>query len=191
MANRPEITLKQFRAEFRLPFKSFYDRFTPNISLKQLESWFHGRFREIQDQVQELPYARQFLQFCQANRLRTFILSTMREDHFRIQAQRTGFIEFLDRPYLGIWDKRNKIKELLQENHLSPPETLLVGDMEHDIETAHHGGVHSCAVLTGYNEAEQLRRCQPHILVEHLGELQSVLEEKNFNLPSPSDSCKT
>jgi phosphoglycolate phosphatase len=42
--------------------------------------------------------------------------------------------------------------------------------MQHDIETARHGGVFSCAVLTGYNSAEQLRASDPDFLVEHLGE---------------------
>ena len=52
--------------------------------------------------------------------------------------------------------------------------------MEHDIETAKHGGVHSCAVLTGYNTLEQLRAAQPDLIVEHLAELRGVLEQNNF-----------
>jgi ADP-ribose pyrophosphatase YjhB (NUDIX family) len=54
--------------------------------------------------------------------------------------------------------------------------------MQHDIETAHHGGVHSCAVLTGYNTLEQLRAAQPDLIVEHLGELRRVLEQNDFHL---------
>src|SRR5690242_21622695 len=50
-----------------------------------------------------------------------------------------------------------KIHEILRENNLQPDETLFIGDMEHDIATARHGGIHSCAVLTGYNTLEQLR----------------------------------
>ena len=54
--------------------------------------------------------------------------------------------------------------------------------MQHDIETAHHGGVHSCAVLTGYNTLEQLRAAQPDLIVEHLGELRRVLEQNDLRL---------
>ena len=54
--------------------------------------------------------------------------------------------------------------------------------MQHDIETAHHGGVHSCAVLTGYNTLEQLRAAQPDLIVEHLGELRRVLEQNDLHL---------
>src|SRR5208282_4636934 len=38
------------------------------------------------------------------------------------------------------------------------------------------GGVHSCAVLTGYNRLEQLRASEPDRIVEHLGELREILE---------------
>jgi len=54
--------------------------------------------------------------------------------------------------------------------------------MEHDIETAKHGGVHSCAVLTGYNTLEQLRAAQPDLIVEHLSELRGLLERNDLHL---------
>jgi ADP-ribose pyrophosphatase YjhB (NUDIX family) len=69
---------------------------------------------------------------------------------------------------------------------LGPVETLFVGDMQHDIKTARHGGIHSCAVLTGYNTLEQLRAAQPDLIVEHLGELRDILEQNNLHLKPAS-----
>ena len=57
--------------------------------------------------------------------------------------------------------------------------------MEHDIETARHGGVHSCAVLTGYNTLEQLREAKPDLIVEHLSELRGLLEQNDFAPQAP------
>jgi phosphoglycolate phosphatase len=54
--------------------------------------------------------------------------------------------------------------------------------MQHDVETAKHGGVHSCAVLTGYNGLEQLRASEPDVIVEHLGELRQILERDGLEL---------
>jgi phosphoglycolate phosphatase len=181
-AKRPEMSLEEFRAEFCLPFTIFYDRFTPHVALPQLESWFHSRFRQVQDSVCELPYARDFLEFCRAQKLRTFLLSTVHRDYFAIQAGVTGFDKFLDKPYLNVWDKRQKIHEIIEENQLAPAETLFVGDMQHDIETAKHGGVHSCAVLTGYNTLDQLRAATPDLIVEHLHELREILEQNELHL---------
>src|SRR4051812_32946684 len=181
-AKRPEMTLDQFRQEFCLPFTSYYKRHLPDVAMTQLEEWFHSRFRQVQDSVCALPHAREFLEFCRAKKLRTFLLSTVHEDHFAVQAKATGFGGYLDRPYLGVWDKREKIHQILEENQLVPEETLFIGDMQHDIETARHGGIHSCAVLTGYNTLPQLRAADPDLIVEHLGELREILEENQLQL---------
>ena len=184
-AGQPEMTLDRFRAEFSLPFIHFYERYTPHVAMAQLETWFHGRFKEVQDSVVELPHARDFLEFCRARKLRTFLLSTVHRDHFEEQTARNHFHDFLDRPYIEVRDKRAKIHEILAENELAPDETLFVGDMEHDIETAKHGGIFSCAVLTGYNRLDQLRAAEPDLIVEHLGELRSLIERDALQLGAP------
>src|SRR5438067_6938979 len=183
-AERAEMSLEQFRAEFCLPFTIFYERHVAHVPLPQLEAWFHSRFRQVQDSVCELPHAREFLEFCRAKGMRTFLLSTVHRDHFTVQCGITGFDKYLDKPYLNVWDKREKIHQILEENGLDLDETLFIGDMQHDIETAKHGGIHSCAVLTGYNTLQQLRKAEPDLIVEHLGELQQILERNGLELPS-------
>ena len=185
-SGRAAMPLEQFRAEFELPFTKFYDRHTPEVPFEKLEAWFHAGFRKAQDAVVELPHARDFLKFCRERGLRAFVLSSVFTEHFETQNRVLGFDTFLEKPYTGVWDKREKIHEILRENDLRPDETLFIGDMEHDIETARHGGVHSCAVLTGYNTLEQLRAAQPDLIVEHLGELRAVLERNGYELKPAS-----
>ena len=124
---------------------------------------------QVQDSVCELPHAREFLEFCRARKLRTFLLSTVHRDHFAVQCRVTGFDAFLDKPYIG---RLGQAEEDPRDPRRKPParrtETLFIGDMQHDIETARHGGIHSCAVLTGYNTLEQLRAAKPDLIVEHL-----------------------
>ena len=182
MAGRPTVTRDQFRAEFALPFTLFYDRHVPDVPLARLEGWFHSRFKQVQDSVTPLPHAREFLEFCQAHGRKLFILSTVRADHFKKQAAKAGFGNFFDRKYLGVHDKRAKIGAILKENRLDPDETVFIGDMQHDVDTAKAGGVHSCALLTGYNRLDQLRASQPDLIVEHLGELQRLFERDGFEL---------
>jgi len=185
-AGRPAMTLEQFRAEFCLPFTIFYDRHVPHIPLPRLEEWFHGCFMQVQDSVAALPHAREFLDFCRARGLRRFVLSTVRPDHFQRQAARAGFDGDFDRLYLGVHDKRLEIGALLQDNRLVAGETIFIGDMQHDIDAAKTGGVHACAVLTGYNGVAQLRASQPDLIVEHLGELREILERHELHLPPAS-----
>jgi len=191
-AGRPEMTLDQFRAEFCLPFTLFYDKHVPDTPIQQLEQWFHERFGKVQASVTALPHAGEFLEFCRDRGMRTFLLSTVNPDYFKVQAAVTGFGPYIQTPYLGVWDKRQKIGEILHDNGLNPAETLFIGDMQHDIETARHGGIHSCAVLTGYNTLDQLRAAKPDVIVEHLRELREMLKEHGMHLrPARHDFAET
>jgi phosphoglycolate phosphatase len=174
------MTLDEFRAEFCLPFTRFYGRHVPHIALPRLEIWFHQRFRQMQHTVRALPHAREFLLFCRSRKLRRFLLSAAHPEHYAAQAAATGLGRYLDKAYVQAHDKRKMIRRILEENRLRPDQTLFVGDMEHDIETARHGGIHACAVLTGYNTLGQLRAAKPDLIVEHLGELREILEHNGL-----------
>jgi phosphoglycolate phosphatase-like HAD superfamily hydrolase/ADP-ribose pyrophosphatase YjhB (NUDIX family) len=181
-AGLPTWSLERFRAEFCLPFKKFYDLHMPGVPLDKLEVWFHSEFKKSQDLIQPLPHSREFLQFCRNSGVRTFVLSAVHESHFVGQLKAIGFDQFIDRYYVGVRDKTEVVHRLLEQNNLAPGETLFIGDMQHDIEAARHGGIASCAVLTGYNGLAQLRESNPDLIVEHLGELREILVRNSFSI---------
>ena len=177
----PEMSLEEFRAEFSLPFDKFYERVTPGVPLEQLEEWYKLSFSNEQKNIEPLPFAQEFFRFCKSKRLRTFLLSTIHPDHYREQSERIAF-DF-DHVYVRVMDKRVRIAQILEEQNLIAEETVFIGDMQHDVETAHAGGIHSCAVLTGYNSREQLQGVEPELIVEHLGVLGKLLKESGMEWP--------
>ena len=170
----PEMSLAEFRAEFSLPFDEFYASVTPGVSLDQLEIWYKERFIEEQQTIRALPHAEEFFEFCRTEGMQTFLLSTIHPDHYRVQSKKVNFR--FDREYVSVMDKRLKIREIMEENKLTADETVFIGDMQHDVETAKEGGIFSCAVLTGYNTASQLAVAQPDRTVNDLSELQRQWE---------------
>ncbi|HAH98209.1 MAG TPA: NUDIX hydrolase [Verrucomicrobiales bacterium] len=178
------LTLDEFRNEFQLPFTGFYERFTPNIPIETLEGWFHSSFRKLCGEVLALPHSNDFLDFCKSRQIRCFILSTVNPEYFNVQATNTGMDNYFENKYLGIWDKRKKIHEIITENKLIKEETLYIGDMQHDVETAHHGGIYSCALLTGYNTLGQLRESNPTVITADLDELKTILLANGLCLPN-------
>ncbi|MDP6892001.1 MAG: HAD hydrolase-like protein [Verrucomicrobiota bacterium] len=176
------LTLNEFRSEFELPFTKFYDRFIPDTPLSQLEKWFHGYFEQVSGDVNALPNTIEFLEFCKQKNIRCFILSTVKAEYFLTQAKNTKMEMFFEKTYLGIWDKREKIRDILTDNNLSQEETIYVGDMQHDVDTAHHGGIHSCALLTGYNTFDQLKKSKPTLITEDLSGLKNVLETNQMSI---------
>jgi phosphoglycolate phosphatase-like HAD superfamily hydrolase/ADP-ribose pyrophosphatase YjhB (NUDIX family) len=187
-AGVPAMPLEDFRREFRLPARDFYMERVPTESLPELERWFLEGFKLVQDTVTPLPHAREFLEFCRQQGLRTFLLSAVHPALFAQQEKTSGFGPFLDKTYLGAQNKKDLIGLILRENELDPEQTVFIGDMQHDIETAHHGGVKSVGVLTGYDSLDKLRESKPHLIVEHLSELRRHLETNQLRLgtgPAP------
>lgn len=172
---RKELTLDEFRRHFRLPFTEFYAEFLPEATLEGLESLYERFFAGLHDEVELLPGARDFLEFCRRSGRRIFLLSTIKASHYDVQAARLGVKDSFEHAYVEVMDKREKIREILATHSLDPAETAFVGDMVHDIETAHHGGVTSIAVLTGFDPLEKLATAKPDVVIRELSALQRLL----------------
>lgn len=172
---RDPLTREEFRRHFRLPFAGFYADLLPEATLEGLEELYERFFLGLNDRIDLLPGALEFLEFCRLTGRRTFLLSTIKTSHFRIQAGRLGVEDFFEVAYTEIMDKREKIRDLLREHHLDPTETIFVGDMVHDIETARHGGILDVAVLSGFDNAEKLLAAQPSILARDIAAVQRIL----------------
>jgi phosphoglycolate phosphatase len=173
---RPIITKKEFRREFALPLSKFYERFLPGIPLAQIDAVYHRFFTLYRDQISLLPGVAEFCAVSAKTGRRLFVLSTIEETHFEYQAARYGIRSCFSGAYVGIPDKAKTIHSLLTENHLNPAETLFVGDMVHDMESARDGGVMAVAVLTGFDPVEKLAACNPDLIIRDFGCLQRVLE---------------
>ena len=172
---RDPLDLEEFRQHFRLPFSEFYADLLPEATLEGLEPLYERFFHGLNDTIELLPGAWDFLNFCRETGRRAFLLSTIKTSHYEIQARRNDVTEFFEVAYTGIMDKREKIREILHAHALDPMETMFVGDMVHDIETAKHGGVLDVAVLTGFDRIEKLLPAQPTIIARDIAAVQRLL----------------
>jgi phosphoglycolate phosphatase len=173
----PPMSVPQFRAEFCLPIRKFYETRVPHVPQAKLEEIFLAEYPKHHPAITILPHTLEFLRFCREECLGVYIASSVDALTYETQMARFGIGPFITKPYIGIEDKISKIHHILDENQLDPEETMFVGDMEHDIEAGHAGGIHTCAVLTGYNHLEKLRAMGPDLICEDLGELQQFLAE--------------
>jgi phosphoglycolate phosphatase-like HAD superfamily hydrolase/ADP-ribose pyrophosphatase YjhB (NUDIX family) len=173
---KPAWTREEFREKFFLPFTDFYKIYLPEAKMVELEHHYHTAFKLLQANIPLLPGAREILDYCQGRGMKIFLLSTIHHEHFEVQAGRLGVKGYFTQACTQALDKRKTILELLAAHDLEPRSTLFVGDMQHDIDTAKHGGVRSAAVLTGYDSLEKLTAKGPDFIFRNLAELQGHLE---------------
>jgi phosphoglycolate phosphatase len=172
---RDPLSLEEFREHFRLPFSSFYTDLLPEATAEGLEELYERFFHGFNDSIELLHGARDFLEFCETTGRRSFLLSSIKTSHFNIQADRLGVKRFFEVAYTQVMDKRENIRAILKTHQLDPAETMFVGDMVHDIETARHGGVLDVAVLTGFDRIEKLLIAKPTIIARDIAAVQRLL----------------
>jgi phosphoglycolate phosphatase-like HAD superfamily hydrolase/ADP-ribose pyrophosphatase YjhB (NUDIX family) len=175
---KPAFTHEEFREKFRLPFTEFYQEYLPEAQMVQLEHYYHSAFKLLQEDIPLLPHAKDFLDFCQAEGMPMFLLSTIHAEHFEVQGTRLGVKHYFKKAYVQIIDKRKAILQLLADHDLEPGETMFIGDMQHDVDTAKHGGVVSCAMLTGYDSLAKLQKSGPDHVFRDLGAVRRFLESR-------------
>lgn len=183
--DKPAFTVDEFREKFRLPFIEFYQEYLPEASMVELDHHYHRAFKLLQEDIEPLPHAVDFLEYCQSRDMPLFLLSTIHADHYAFQSERLDFKKYFKQAYVQAMDKRKTILQLLADHNLSAEETMFIGDMQHDIDTAHHGGVMGCGVLTGYDSMKKLKSVQPDLLFADLAGVQAWLEENKAPLDAP------
>ena len=176
-----------FRAEFQLPYPTYYAHKTPGVPLEEIEAHYRHVLANPQSRVTVLPHAREFLEFCAASGIRCFILSSMDSKAFAEQASELGLNHFFEGIHTGILNKEAHIHTLLQQHGLRAADTAFIGDMQHDMHAAHCAGVFAVGVLTGYNNATQLHEAAPDVVVPHLGMLQQLMQRSAPARPQRRD----
>ena len=181
---KPEMSRETFRKEFCLPYEGFYRKHLPDAGMEEIEACFREGMAKSAVGVTVLPFAREFLDLLMANGCKLYVLSSMCEKEFARQEVDLGMDHYFEETYAGVLDKREVIGEMMEKHGMGKGDTVFVGDMTHDVETAHHAGVMSVGVLTGYNHAGVLGGSEPTVMVRDLAVLKGVLgiEEKKADL---------
>ncbi len=181
---------KQFRSEFQLPYPDYYAWKTPGAKLEDLENYYRYAFDHSSTPVTLIPHARAFMEWCRAQGIRCFALTSMDPKAFDEQSSQLGIKPFFEAIHSGIHNKEHYIPNVMKQHGLAPEETAFIGDMQHDIRAAHCAGITGIGVLTGYNNAEQLAEAEPDLTVPHLAALRSLLEKAQQPAPVPADNIR-
>jgi phosphoglycolate phosphatase len=169
-----ELTQEDFRRGFRLPYSDWYEEVLPGVSMEDLGRVFLAAFTATKHVVGLQPHVREYLECCAAAGRRMFVLSSTFESAVLQQAETLGVRAYFEHIYAGVPDKSARIGKILQERALLPGQTILIGDMRHDVHTAQAGGIGSVAVLTGYEYGEVIATAGPDLMVKDLSELRAL-----------------
>jgi len=178
------MSLEQFRAEFCLPFKLSTTASPPGCRWPNWNGPFQRPFQPTAGPGHRLAARARVFDFLPGAAAADLCLEHGASGVFRAASGGDRFAGYIERSLSGRVGQAGQDRGIAGRKSIAPAETLFIGDMQHDIETAKHGGVHSCAVLTGYNRLAQLRASEPDRIVEHLGQLRDLLAASGWTGPT-------
>lgn len=168
------MTREAFRQRFYLPYAGFYREIFPETPLSDLENCFRKGFSQAEQaghSMHLIQHALAILNYLHSHHKRIFLLSSIDPPAYEKYAEKLHIAHFFEYAYAGVLDKVAAIHQILKKHQLAKHSTVFLGDMTHDIHAAHHGGILSVGLLTGYQDAFRLQSAQPDFLLENLSSL--------------------
>ena len=172
--NRPTMTFEEWKRSFYLPWVGWYAEQGVKVPVKEIRQKFKAFESHFDQTAKMIPGAKEVLEFLKGKGIKLAVLSTCQTHLVRLDARAYGIEDYFDGWQTQITDKRDSIKDILNEFKVSPEETIYVGDMVHDIETGKFAGVKVAACTFGYTPRELLLKHQPDFVLEKLSDLKEI-----------------
>jgi len=171
------ISEEKFKELYELPFMNFYKKLNMKVNEQKEYKLWEKIFPKYKHLLKPFPKAKKALEWLKARNIKCVVLSSHCHKLLEEEIKDYGLGGIFDAFYGSIIDKRDKIDELIEEHEIERENSLYVGDMCHDIDTAKKAGIRSVAVMSGYDTREKLESLGPDFMIEGIGQLPSLIEK--------------
>jgi nucleoside triphosphatase len=154
------ISFDTYKNEFVIPVDKFYLKYCPNVSMENIDEYFFENYISYDNRYKLFEGIPELIETLNSNNT-LYILSTL---DFKILNKHGKEIGILKNFKKIIGNASNKIKaleKLLIDEKLIPSETIFIGDMPYDIESAQKLKVQSGGVTYGYSNSKTINSTKP------------------------------
>lgn len=160
------VDFETYRRDFTFPVEGFYRKHAPGASLEDIESGFAALCRaEYPAGVRLGKGVREGLA-CLACKHRLYLLTSLDQVMMEAALAEQGIAPLFRAVKGSSRDKVAALKPWMQSLGLAPDETIMIGDMPHDVEAARAAGVQSLGAAYGYAPRAALVSAEPDALAE-------------------------
>lgn len=167
----PTINETQYKDLFMFPVREYYKKLGFQITQKEFEDLSHRFVDTFNQRIHNcslFPYSKPILQQIKASKKRQSILSATDQVSLNWVVEKFEVHSLLDAWY-GIGDKMASSKlarghELIADSGISPIDTILIGDTNHDLEVGQELGVEVILLAHGHQSEARLRHVHHDVL---------------------------
>ncbi len=170
----PPITIEEFKKEFEIPFRLFYEKYGISDPQEKVQKLFREYFESSSIPVTPFPDAVETLRFLKEEQEKHMaIVSTNPHKYLNQDVENFGIKDCFDVIMSDAFDKGTVMRQLLEKSRVKPREALCIDDMEYAIRDAKSLGINTCAITGGYRNSDVLNACKPTLTFSHLKDIKT------------------
>lgn len=169
-----EISLDEFREEWRQPFMLFYKKYLPNITIEQEQLAYRKAILEGPKAEQYKNISNLIKKIKRAGK-KVMVVSSDDPETILPEIKSFGLEGIFDEVVFGLQDKEEVCRKIMDKNNFDKEQTIFIGDSNHEIEVGKKIGIKTGAVTWGFNSEERLKSENPDFVFHDLEELEKVV----------------
>ena len=164
------ITFEAYADEFVIPVNKFYSKYCPNVPINEIDEYFFKAYISCRSEFKLFDGIPKLIRMLNSNN-KLYILSTLDFKILDIYSIDTGIVTYFKKIIGNAFDKTEALGNLLHDEDLIPSETIFIGDMPHDIESAKKLKVQSGGITYGYSNSQTIIPIKPDYIFNNSDEI--------------------
>ncbi len=178
---RPPITLEYYLEECEMPILNFYHKIfdMKNYDFAEIAARFMKYYSQLSPRLNVFPEVRDMLNYLSRKGYNQAVVSGFENSILKDSLGKYGlnsyfsFISGSDDIDCG--SKSERALKMLNKYEMNPKETLFIGDMYHDYETAKHTGADCVLIAKGHQGSNVLKSYGTVTVFESADQLKNIL----------------
>lgn len=164
------ITFEIYKNEFVIPVDKFYSKYCPKVTIDKINEYFFQTYISCQAEFKLFDGIFDLIETLHINNS-LYILSTLDSKILNELSVETGISIYFTKIIGNAFNKTKVLEKLLNDESLIPSETILIGDMPHDIESAKILKVQSGGITYGYSNSSTIIETKPDYIFNNSREI--------------------
>jgi phosphoglycolate phosphatase len=167
------ISFDEFRSNWVQPYMDFYNKYLPNISLKEEQTFYINYINQFTPQV--YPDICCLLRKLKQNNKNLFVISSDDKSTLNKQIINFGLVGIFTEIFPETYDKDVRHEELIEKYNLDKSTTVTIGDTTYEIKCGQKQGISTIGVTWGIHNEQKLLSEHPNFVANTVNELEKML----------------
>jgi HAD superfamily hydrolase (TIGR01509 family) len=170
------ISIEEFKKNWEEPYMNFWKNYYPELTYEE-EHEMYSRFilsKECPESASYLGIV-DLIKKLKQNGAYMIVLSSDFPETVLPEMKRFGLENIFSEVVTLVYDKKEKIGELMRAHSLKPEDTIFVGDSANEVKAGKSVGIKTLSVTWGLYSEEKLKLSEPNYLVNNIKDLEKVL----------------